>query len=88
MKIFRLFTTLFAISTLVGCAPKNITIEWDESSCHFVTSGGYARIKKVDNRHALVYNSGAPALLRFSDDCCESWGEPIEVARAEGYEGL
>ena len=48
MKIFRLFTTLFAISTLVGCAPKNITIEWDESSCHFVTSGGYARIKKVD----------------------------------------
>lgn len=85
MKIFRLFTTLFAISTLVGCTPKNITIEWDESSCHFVTSGGYARIKKVDNRHALVYNYGAPALLRFSDDCCESWGEPIEVARAEGY---
>lgn len=85
MKILRHFALLITIFVVAGCTPKNITIKWDESRCHFVTSGGYARIKKVDNRHALVYNSGSPALLRFSDDKCESWGEPIEVARTEGY---
>lgn len=85
MRIKHSILSILLLSLFTGCAPKNVTIEWDESSCHFVSPGGYARIKSVDNRHALVYNAGAPALIRFSDDGCESWGEPIEVARAEGY---
>ena len=85
MKRIKLLATLLCATMLLGCAPKNITIEWDNSTCHFVTPGVYARITKVDNRHALVYNAGAPALIRFSDDKCESWSEPSEVARAEGY---
>ena len=85
MKRMKLLATLLCAAMLFGCAPKNITIEWDNSTCHFVTPGVYARITKVDDRHALVYNAGAPALIRFSDDKCESWSEPSEVARAEGY---
>lgn len=85
MKTLRLLPTLLCAAILLGCAPKNIAIEWDGNTCHFVTPGGYARIKRVDNRHALVYNSGDPALIRFSDDDCESWSEPQVVARAEGY---
>ena len=85
MKRMKLLATLLCAAILFGCAPKNITIEWDNSTCHFVTPGVYARITKVDDRHALVYNAGAPALIRFSDDKCESWSEPSEVARAEGY---
>ena len=83
MKRMKLLATLLCAAILIGCAPKNITIEWDNSTCHFVTPGVYARITKVDNRHALVYNAGAPALIRFSDDKCESWSEPTEVAKAE-----
>lgn len=84
-KITLLITVTICTALLSGCAPKNLTIEWDAATCHFVTPGVYARIKQVDNRHALVYNAGNPALIRFSDDDCESWGDPIEVARAEGY---
>ena len=85
MNRFKLLSLAIVCATFIGCIPKNLTIEWDNASCHFVTHGVYARIKKVDDRFALVYNAGDPALIRFSDDSCESWGDPIEVARAEGY---
>lgn len=85
MKRMKLLATLLCAAILIGCAPKNVTIEWDSTTCEFVTPGVYARITKVDDRHALVYNAGAPALIRFSDDKCENWSEPSEVARAEGY---
>lgn len=68
-----------------GCATQNVKIAWQEESSHFVTRGAYARIKKVDNRHALVYGSGSLVCIRFSEDGCESWSEPTEVARTEGY---
>ena len=68
-----------------GCATQNVKIAWQEESSHFVTRGAYARIKKVDNRHALAYGSGSSVCIRFSEDGCESWSEPTEVARAEGY---
>ena len=51
----------------------------------FATPGVYARIKKVKNRHALVYNTGNAALIRFSKDECNSWSEPIKVAEEKGY---
>lgn len=85
MNRFKLLSLAIVCAIFIGCTPKNLTIEWDNASCHFVTHGVYARIKKVDDRFALVYNAGDPALIRFSDDSCESWGDPIEVARAEGY---
>ena len=49
---------LFAIAfLLVQCCPrKDIAIRWQEESLQFVTSGVYARIKSVGERHALVYN--------------------------------
>lgn len=68
-----------------SCSSREITIEWDANSLQFVTHGVYARIRAVGERHALVYNAGNPALIRFSDDGCNSWGEPIVVAQAEGY---
>lgn len=85
MKIFKLLAIAIIGSAITSCKPKNLTIEWDNASCHFVTHGVYARVKPVDDRFALVYNAGNPALIRFSDDGCESWGDPIEVAKAEGY---
>lgn len=51
----------------------------------FATPGVYARIKKVKNRHALVYNTGNAALIRFSEDECNSWSEPIKVTEEKGY---
>ena len=74
-----------ATAIMVGCGATNLTIQWSEESSHFVTRGVYARIKKVDNRHALVYGAGRSVWIRFSDDGCESWGTPIEVARGDGY---
>ncbi len=64
---------------------NNITIDWDEKSCHFVTGGVYARIKKVDNRFALVYDTNNKPRIRFSDDKCESWSEAIKVAWNDNY---
>ena len=33
----------------------------------------------------MVYDVGRTAVIRFSDDNCESWSEPTKVAKAEGY---
>lgn len=33
----------------------------------------------------MVHSLGRTAVIRFSDDKCESWSEPTEVAKAEGY---
>lgn len=84
MKSFRLILIALLLA-VCGCANDNITIEWDAGSLKFISRGGYARIRTVGNRHALVYNAGDPALIRFSDDDCESWSEPTIVAQAEGY---
>ena len=84
MKSFRylLITILLAACS---CSNNDVTIEWDANSLQFITRGVYARIHAVGNRHALVYNAGNPALIRFSDDGCESWSEPIIVAQTDGY---
>ena len=82
-KLHYLFITLLLAACCCSC--RDITIDWDADSLHFVTHGVYARIRSVGERHALVYNAGDPALIRFSDDECESWGKPIVVAQAEGY---
>ena len=70
---------------LTSCSTTNLTIRWEAERYNFVGRGGYARIKEVGNHHALVYNLGRTAVIRFSDDKCESWSEPLEVAKAEGY---
>ena len=67
------------------CSAQNITIEWMAESAQMVTRGGYARIKRVDSRHAMVYGAGAASWIRFSDDGCESWGQAKEIARGDGY---
>lgn len=85
MKILRRIVVCILMFSICSCAHREVTIDWDSNSLQFVTRGGYARIKQVQDRHALVYNASAPALIRFSDDGCESWGEPIVVAQAEGY---
>ena len=78
---------LFAIALmLIQCTPpKDISIRWQEESLQFVTSGVYARIKPIGERHALVYNAGNAALIRYSEDRCNSWSEPEKVAECKGY---
>lgn len=78
---------LMAISILLlQCSTvKDVTIQWQEESLQYVTPGVYARIKKVQERHALVYNSGNAALIRFSEDNCNSWSDPQKVADNEAY---
>jgi hypothetical protein len=85
MRLFKFTSLAIAILLFVGCSTTNLTIRWSEESSQFVTRGGYARIKKVDNHHALVYGAGRSVWIRFSDDECESWSSPVEVARGEGY---
>ena len=82
LKIIAIF---FAIIVVASCSPIKLTIKWEDESRHFVGRGVYGRIKEVDSRHAIVYDVGRTAIIRFSDDKCESWGRPIEVAKAEGY---
>ena len=67
MKKAILFLTI--TSLLLQCCPvKDITIQWQEETLLYVTAGVYARIKKVDKRHVMVYNTGNAALIRFSED--------------------
>ena len=77
----------FALSfLLLQCCPtKDITIRWQEETMQFVTPGVYARIKKAGERHALVYNTGNAALIRYSKDGCNSWSVPQKVAEENGY---
>ena len=77
----------FAIAFLLTkCSlPNDVAIRWQEESLQFVTSGVYARIKPVGERHALVYNTGNAALIRYSDDCCNTWSAPAKVAECNGY---
>lgn len=84
MKKAILFLTI--TSLLLQCCPvKDITIQWQEETLLYVTAGVYARIKKVDKRHVMVYNIGNAALIRFSEDKCNSWSTPRKVAEAKGY---
>ena len=78
---------LFAIAFLLAqcCPRKDIAIRWQEESLQFVTHGVYARIKPVGKRHALVYNTGNAALIRYSEDHCNSWSAPEKVAECSGY---
>ena len=85
MSIFKIIIAICAIFTLAEGSAQNITIEWKAESAQLVTRGGYARIKRVGNRHAMVYGAGTASWIRFSDDGCESWSEASEVARGEGY---
>lgn len=85
MKLCKIIITILAlVTTLVGSA-QNLTIEWRAESAHLVTRGGYARIKRIDDRHALVYETRGAVWIRFSKDGCEEWSGPTEVARGEGY---
>ena len=79
----KILITIIAIAIFVGCSPTKLTIKWDDPT--FVGHGGYARVKAVDNRHAMVYNSGRTAVIRFSDDGCKSWSEPVKVAESEDF---
>lgn len=74
-----------SIFLLQCCTVKDVTIQWQDESLQFATPGVYARIKKVQKRHALVYNTGKAALIRFSEDECNSWSEPMSVAEDKGY---
>ena len=84
-RVSSYIITLLLATIFIGCAPLNLTIKWEEDSRQFIGRGVYGRIKEVDNHHALVYDVGRTAVIRFSHDKCESWGEPVEVAKAEGY---
>ena len=81
----RIVIIAFISAILTSCSPIGLTIKWNAESCDFVGRGGYARIKEVGNRHAMVYNLGRTAVIRFSDDKCESWSEPTEVAKGKGF---
>ena len=79
----KILITIIAIAIFVGCSPTKLTIKWDDPT--FVSPGGYARVKAVDNRHAMVYSAGRTAVIRFSNDGCKSWSEPIKVAKSEDF---
>ena len=71
---------------LIQCSPtRDVTIQWQAETLQHVTPGVYARIRQVHHRHALVYDAGHAALIRFSEDDCHSWGQPMSVAAEEGY---
>ena len=85
MRRANIVIVAFIAAFLASCSPIKLTIEWNEESSHFVCRGGYARIKAVGSGHAMVYNAGRVAMIRFSNNGCESWSEPIEVAKSEDY---
>ena len=85
MGRLKIIAFVLAVVTLAGCSHINLTIKWEEDSRHFVGRGVYGRIKRVGDHFAMVYDTGRTAIIRFSDDKCESWSKPIEVAKCEGY---
>ena len=85
MGRLKIIAFVLAVVTLAGCSHINLTIKWEEDSRHFVGRGVYGRIKRVGDHFAMVYDTGRTAIIRFSDDKCESWSKSIEVAKCEGY---
>lgn len=85
MGRLKIVAFVLIITSFAGCSPIGVTIRWKADSSHFVCPGGYARIKEVGNKYALVYNVGRTAVIRFSEDKCESWSNPIEVAKGDNY---
>ncbi len=66
--------------------PTVTTVEWDHSSCRFVTNGGYGRIRRIgDGRLALVYSAGTMVRLRTSSDNGATWSAQSTVASGEHY---
>lgn len=84
-----LFTRILAaivLQVLIVQTLSATTIEWQASSAKFVTSGVYARVKKLSTGVlALVYSSGSAVYVRRSSDIGATWGSAIRVAQAVGY---
>lgn len=80
------YILLSILCLMCSCSAKDLTIEWDQTSLKFVTSGVYARCKDIGNgEFALVYSAGPAALMRRSHDMAQTWSEAELVAKAEGY---
>ena len=58
MNISKIVISWVAVVLLASSATASITIDWKEESARLVTRGGYARIKAIDNHHAMVYGAG------------------------------
>ena len=79
------YLTLLLLAVVTFTTTAKPTIRWAEEECRYVCRGGYARIRAVGERFAMVHSSGRALYIRFSDDECRSWGEATKVAEAEGY---
>lgn len=84
----RLFVLVVGVlSCIFVVAQKSVTIEWIDSTRHFVTEGSYARIKKMNNgNYLLVYEHSGNVCCRISTDRAQTWGHEILVAHHDGYQ--
>ncbi|MDP4208720.1 MAG: T9SS type A sorting domain-containing protein [Bacteroidota bacterium] len=65
---------------------QSTKIVWDYNSSKFVTSGVYARVKKLNTGElTMVYSNGPDVFIRKSSDEGSSWGNAITVAHTDGY---
>jgi hypothetical protein len=62
------------------------TVAWDTASRQFVTTGGYARVKRIAGGDLLmVYSDGPGVDVRRSHDNGATWSGPAVVAQQSGY---
>jgi hypothetical protein len=65
---------------------QNTTIDWDLNTRKFVTSGVYARVKKLRNGELIMaYSDGPDVFIRKSGNNGTNWGNPVLVAHNNGY---
>ncbi|WP_051798228.1 exo-alpha-sialidase [Catenuloplanes japonicus] len=94
----RRVTRAVAVAALLAVAltaPRTIsafastpadTISWESGSRQFVTSGTYARIKRIGGGDLLlVYSDGPGVRVRRSADNGATWSAATTVAQASGY---
>ncbi len=77
--------SLLAPRVALASTPAD-TVAWDAGSRQFVTTGGYARVKRVNGGDLLmVYSDGPGVDLRRSHDNGSTWSGATIVAQQSGY---
>ncbi len=85
-KMQGLIFILLLLSALSAFAQTPTHIEWDLSTRKFITSGVYARAKKISTGDLLLaYGDGPDVWIRKSTNNGGNWGAPINVAHSNGY---
>ena len=85
-KIYLSLSILLVISSTIFAYEDGIRIAWDYTTAKFITTGVYARVKRISTGElALVYSDGPSVWIKKSTNNGNTWSNAVLVSQQSGY---